>query len=112
MLAVLCGTSALSPTLKTPISRTFCRGSDILSTGKSVTAAEVVNVLGRWRTHEEWDTVGKLPELDELFDDKGTLKDGPALQALWSTRCVISIFTNISAPYHNLHQHQRTPPNA
>jgi hypothetical protein len=64
--------------------RTFTRAGDFLGSGVSVTAAEVVNVLGRWRNHREWDTIGVLAEMDQLFDDDGQITDGPALQRAWA----------------------------
>ena len=36
----------------------FKRGSDLLQLGDEVTARQIVNVLGRWSTHEQWDTIG------------------------------------------------------
>ena len=49
-------------------SESFCRGNDILSTGPSVSARAVVNVLGRWYTYKQWDTIGIAKELDEILD--------------------------------------------
>jgi len=48
-----------------------------------VTAKDVVNVLGRWQSHAEWDAVGKLAEMNTLFDADGDVQDGPALAAAW-----------------------------
>lgn len=48
----------------------FCRGSDLLQlgklSGKTVTARQVANVLGRWSTHEDWDTIGRARKMDDL----------------------------------------------
>ncbi|KAL1522258.1 hypothetical protein AB1Y20_017253 [Prymnesium parvum] len=52
--------------------KTFTRASDVLSLGERVTQVDVVNVLGRWQTVEDWDTVGALVEMDKLFDASGT----------------------------------------
>ena len=64
--------------------RLFARAGDILSTGEKVCARDIVNVLARWNTFAEWDTAGVLPEMDECFDGKGEVKDGPALQKAWA----------------------------
>ena len=44
----------------------FKRGSDLLQIGEQVSARQIVNVLGRWQTHEEWDTIGTAGKLDDL----------------------------------------------
>ena len=64
-------------------SRTFTRSGDFFGSGDKVTAVDIVNVLGRWRTYNEWNTIGGLGEMDQLFDADGQIKDGPALQRAW-----------------------------
>ena len=64
-------------------SQTFTRASDVFGTGERVTAVEVVNVLGRWKRHTEWESLGVLVEMDKLFDESGNVYDGPALQRAW-----------------------------
>lgn len=49
----------------------FCRGSDLLSVGPYVSEVDIVNVLGRWKTYKDWDTIGELIEMDKLFDADG-----------------------------------------
>ena len=44
----------------------FKRGSDLLQLGDEVTARQIVNVLGRWSTHEQWDTIGTAEKLDDF----------------------------------------------
>lgn len=51
--------------------------------GEKVTSREIVAVLGRWKTHTEWEQVGTLIEMNELFDDAGLVQDGPALARAW-----------------------------
>ena len=63
-------------------SRRFVRPGSMLS-GESVSAAEIVAVLARWRSFTEWDSIGALAEMDCLFDAEGQVQDGPALQAAW-----------------------------
>lgn len=65
-------------------SRTFTRGGDLLGTGDSYTAVEVVNVLGRWRSFKDWDSLGVLKEMDQLFDEDGNVQDSPALKRAWA----------------------------
>lgn len=50
----------------------YTRASDFLSSGEKVNTIDVVNVLGRWRTHADWDSMGALVEMDKLFDSNGT----------------------------------------
>ena len=59
----------------------FTRAAEPFGTG--VTAAEVVNVLGRWQQMQEWNSVGVLGEMDQLFSETGVVVDGPALQRAW-----------------------------
>ena len=49
--------------------RTFTRARLLPGDNGPVSARDVVNVLGRWKTHEEWNTIGRLVEIDALFDD-------------------------------------------
>ena len=65
-------------------SRRFHRANDWINVGESVSEVDIVNVLGRWESYEEWDTIGCLEEMNQLFDDKGNLVDGPALERAWA----------------------------
>ena len=49
----------------------FARASDLLSMEELVTAKDVVNVLGRWETYQQWERVGELPKMDKMFDVAG-----------------------------------------
>ena len=64
------------------------RRARLLTLDGPVTARDVVNVLGRWKTHEQWDTIGELREIDKLFDkDWQPLKPLPSLSpSFFSTR--------------------------
>ena len=60
---------------------TFTRGIDLLQTSDAVTARQIVNVLGRWGSHRDWnEAIGRKGKLDELRsgdfydDDVQTLK--------------------------------------
>ena len=44
----------------------FARGSDLLELGDRVTARQIANILGRWETHTDWDTIGRAGKLDDL----------------------------------------------
>ena len=44
----------------------FYRGDDLLQGGESVTTRQIVNVLGRWSTHEDWDTIGVAARFDDF----------------------------------------------
>ena len=64
--------------------RLFARSGDLLSMGEKVTAREVVSVLGRWQTLADWNTIGVLGEMDQLFNEAtGEVQDGPALRRAW-----------------------------
>jgi hypothetical protein len=52
--------------------------------GGGATALDIANVLGRWQRHADWDTIGKLVEMDKLFDSTGEIVDGPALRDEWA----------------------------
>ena len=41
-----------------PIDASFRRSSDVLNTGDQVTARQVVNVLGRWKSRTDWNDAG------------------------------------------------------
>jgi len=45
------------------------RRSKLLDAFETVSARDVVNVLGRWDSYKQWDTVGPLPAMDSLFDE-------------------------------------------
>eukprot|EP00962_Isochrysis_galbana_P005629 scaffold1518_cov109-Isochrysis_galbana.AAC.1 len=53
--------------------RTFCRAKDLLSTGERATAREVVNVLGRWQSHAQWNEIGAAKQLDRVDPTDGFL---------------------------------------
>ncbi|KAL1521705.1 hypothetical protein AB1Y20_021360 [Prymnesium parvum] len=58
----------------------FTRASDLLSMGEAVDAKDIVNVLGRWKSYKDWESVGRLVEIDKLFDSSGQpLETLPAL---------------------------------
>lgn len=61
--------------------RTFSRSA--FFAGEPVSAVDIVNVLGRWRSFEEWNSKGVLTEMDALFDESGVVTDSPALQRAW-----------------------------
>lgn len=64
--------------------RTFGRAGDVFGMGETVSEVDIVNVLGRWATYKEWDTIGPLEEMNQLFDSEGNLVDGPALKRAWA----------------------------
>eukprot|EP00966_Prymnesium_polylepis_P079642 1845680-Prymnesium_polylepis.1 len=46
---------------------TFRRGSDLLQLGgQTVSARQVVNILGRYNVSEDWDTIGKAGKMDDF----------------------------------------------
>mmetsp|Transcript_5001 Transcript_5001/g.9720 ORF Transcript_5001/g.9720 Transcript_5001/m.9720 type:complete len:312 (-) Transcript_5001:147-1082(-) len=45
------------------------RRAKLLDIFETVTAKDVINVLGRWQTYKQWDSVGPLREMDQLFDE-------------------------------------------
>jgi len=53
-------------------SRDFCRGNDFLQTGPRVSSRQVVAVLGRWRSYQQWDSIGVAKALDAV--DLATVK--------------------------------------
>ena len=53
------------------VAPSFHRGNDVFSLREAVSAADIVNVLGRWRSYKDWDGIGELVEIDALFDDAG-----------------------------------------
>ena len=62
----------------------FTRASDVFGMGAAASARDVVNVLGRWQKHTEWDSIGELQKIDELFDSEGRVVEGPALREAWN----------------------------
>jgi hypothetical protein len=65
--APLLGSRASAMVMSAEISQpSFKRGSDLLQIGDQVSARQIVNVLGRWQSHEEWDTIGTAGKLDDL----------------------------------------------
>ena len=52
----------------------YHRAKDILSIDESVTEKDVVNVLGRWETYQQWEKVGALKEMDKLMTVDGQMK--------------------------------------
>jgi hypothetical protein len=65
MLSIQHGRVMESPTMVAGEGRQFSRGSDLLQMGEKVSAKDVANVLGRWKSHSEWDTIGVAAKLDE-----------------------------------------------
>ena len=63
--------------------RKFYRTGDFFNSGESVSAVDIVNVIGRWKTLEDWNGIGVLVEMDQLFNANGVVTDGPALQRAW-----------------------------
>lgn len=48
-------------------SREFRRTSDLLQvTSDKVTTRQIVNCIGRWKTHQDWDSIGKAAKLDDI----------------------------------------------
>jgi hypothetical protein len=45
----------------------FARGDDLLANGPKVSDFDIVNVLGRWKSYKDWDTIGVAKELDEIL---------------------------------------------
>ena len=66
---------ALLPLTLAP--RGFCRSADVLQLGEQVTPRQVVNVLGRWRTHGDWDSVGTAKKLDDFVSGDFYEEDAP-----------------------------------
>jgi len=52
----------------------FHRAQDFFSVDESVSAVDIVNVLGRWTTWQEWDGIGELQQMDKLFTADGVEK--------------------------------------
>ena len=77
-LAATLPTALLAPTT----GRKYARAGDFAGL-RSVSEAEVVSVLGRWRTHKDWDSIGALKEIDKLFDSDGNIVNGAALRGTW-----------------------------
>ena len=48
----------------------FARGDDLLGNGPKVDERAIVNVLGRWKSYKDWDTIGVALELDEILAGK------------------------------------------
>ena len=48
------------------IDASFYRGSDLLQAGEAVSAREVVNVLGRWKSYSDWDSIGGSQRIDDF----------------------------------------------
>ena len=68
LFCVLTATTALTPPPISP-DRTF-RRARLLTPDPAVSTRDIVNVLGRWQTHSQWDTIGELKQIDTLFDWK------------------------------------------
>ncbi len=64
MIALLGLTLALAPSVE------FGRAKPALG-GAKASAQDIVNVIGRWRSYRDWESVGLLPEIDKLFDAQG-----------------------------------------
>jgi hypothetical protein len=62
----------------------YARASDYFGAKGSVAAIDLVNVFGRWSSYAEWDSIGPLEEMNQLFDAEGEILDGPALQRAWA----------------------------
>ena len=60
----------------------FCRTSDLLQAKDQATARQVVNVIGRWKTVEDWDTIGLSAELDGILAGRIPYKAPPKGQAV------------------------------
>ena len=58
----------------------FRRGSDLLQVGDDVLARQVVNVLGRWRSHSDWNFIGLKGKLDDFRSGDYYDDDVAALQ--------------------------------
>ena len=59
----------------------YHRAKDVLATEGSVSTQDIVNVLGRWNSYTDWESVGDLKQMDGLFDKKGAeINKAPAQQ--------------------------------
>ena len=64
--------------------QSFGRASDYFGAKGAVSAVDIVNVFGRWSSYTEWDSIGPLEEMNQLFDAEGNILDGPALRRAWA----------------------------
>jgi len=48
------------------------RAKDLLGLEEGCSVKDIVNVLGRWTTYKQWDSVGELVQMDKLFNSDGT----------------------------------------
>jgi hypothetical protein len=70
---------SLPPLLLESDGESFYRGNDLLRTGPRVTERQIVNVLGRWATHEEWDSIGVAAAFDDFSSGDFYEDDVPSL---------------------------------
>ena len=66
LLLLLAATRSFLPPPTMTADASFRRGKDLLRTGAKVSAREVVNVIGRWQTYEDWDSIGQARRLDDF----------------------------------------------
>ena len=60
----------------------YCRASDLFQTGPRVAPREAVKLLGRWRSSEEWDSIGVAKALDEvLAGERSEYDEGLSVEA-------------------------------
>ena len=59
---------AFTPTPPPAAQQSF-RRAKLLDIFETVSAQDVVNVLGRWQSYKQWDSVGALRDMDRLFDE-------------------------------------------
>lgn len=63
--------SSFAPRHATVAATARHRAKDVLGTGESVSTKDIINVLGRWTSYTQWESVGELPAMDKLFDESG-----------------------------------------
>lgn len=52
-------------------STTWKRAKDVFGLEEGASTEDVVNVIGRWTTWQQWDGIGELEEMDKLFTPEG-----------------------------------------
>ena len=63
-----CALLAAGPSSSSSDAASFARGTDLLQTADKVSARKIVNVLGRWGSHTDWNSagIGRKGKLDDL----------------------------------------------
>ena len=68
MIPFCFGAVAFTPTPPPAAQQSF-RRAKLLDIFETVSTQDVVNVLGRWQSYKQWDSVGALRDMDRLFDE-------------------------------------------